>query len=175
MALEPISPIYRIWKAAIIQNLMSFRLSLLESPNSSCSVRTPRSTGRGRLRSEIQAAFHISRGMHEVGSIPLMGFLLDSDFRIKKITFNGNFSQANSMRLTTQMGWGTCQHLSFEESRPNICQLQHIPFKYLVQIFDFYIVPTKSHSYKDYVLYQYFIISLHKINVVRILFQRYCL
>ena len=32
---------------------MSFRLSLLESPNSSCSVRTPRSTGRGRLRSEI--------------------------------------------------------------------------------------------------------------------------
>ena len=29
------------------------RLSLLESPNSACSVRTPRSTGRGRLRSKL--------------------------------------------------------------------------------------------------------------------------
>jgi len=33
------------------------RLSLLESPNSSCSVRTPRSTGRGRLRSKLLFTF----------------------------------------------------------------------------------------------------------------------
>lgn len=33
------------------------RLSLLESPNSSCSVRTPKSTGRGRIRSKLLFTF----------------------------------------------------------------------------------------------------------------------
>ena len=40
-----------------MQNHNIFRLSLLESPNSSCSVRTPKSTGRGRIRSKLLFTF----------------------------------------------------------------------------------------------------------------------
>jgi len=49
------------------------RLSLLESPNTSCSVRTPRSTARGRLRSKLLFTFQGECARPTLCASPLEG------------------------------------------------------------------------------------------------------